>query len=217
MIKAIIFDLDGTLLYSLEDLANACNYALNTLEFNTHEVEAYKHFVGNGREKLIERILPEDSRGEETIKKALELFDYYYGKHMLDMTKPYEGIVDLIEELKLRHIKLAVVSNKPHEFAVDVVKKYFNDDFEVVYGQRPNYATKPDPATVYEVMEELQVNKMECIYVGDSNVDIKTAINADVQSVGVIWGFRGQGELEEAGADYLINKPSELLGIINEV
>ena len=211
MIKAVIFDLDGTLLDTLEDLANACNYALEVCGFKIHNVNDYKRFVGSGRYKLIERIVPaEYKNSEEVINKVLGLFDEYYGKHMMDMTKPYPGIVNMLEELKKNNIKLAVVSNKPHEFAESVVKKYFGETFDIAYGQRPNHPVKPDPKTVYEVIEYLGVNKDECIYVGDSDVDVNTAKNANVKVVGVSWGFRGTGELKEAGADYIIYTPQEI-------
>lgn len=214
MIKGIIFDLDGTLLNTIEDLANACNYALTTLGFDTYPVEQYKTFVGNGRYKLIERMLPKDKLNNENINKALELFDNYYENHMVDMTKPYEGIVDMLDKLKEKGIKLGVVSNKPHEFTTEVVKSYFDDRFEMVYGHRANNPIKPDPSTVFEVIDGFKLDKEECLYVGDSEVDINTAKNAGVKSVGVIWGFRGRGELESAGADYLVNKPEEILRIL---
>ena len=215
MIKAVIFDLDGTLLDTLEDLANACNYALKTSGFKVHNVKDYTRFVGNGRYKLIERIVPDEyKKDKKVIDKVLGLFDEYYEKHMIDMTKPYNGIMEMIEDLKEKKIKIAVVSNKPHEFAVDVVRRSFGEAFEITYGQRPNHPTKPDPKTVYEVIELLNVEKNECIYVGDSDVDVNTAKNAGVKSVGVSWGFRGEGELREAGADYIIKKPNELIELL---
>ena len=217
MIKAIIFDLDGTLLDTLEDLANACNYGLRCCGFREHSVNDYTRFVGNGRYILIKRILPEEYKeNEEVINKVLNYFDEYYGAHMIDMTKPYDGILEILQELKSRNIKLAVVSNKPHEFAVDVVKKYFNNTFDVVYGHRVNHKTKPDPEAVNEAIELFKVNKAECLYVGDSDVDIQTAMNAQVKSVGVAWGFRGTGELLEAGADYIINEPKKIMKCLME-
>lgn len=215
MIKAVIFDLDGTLLDTLEDLANACNYALKSCGFKIHHVKDYIRFVGNGRYKLIERIVPSKYKEDkEVINKVLRLFDEYYGEHMVDMTKPYDGIIEMINKLKEKSVKIAVVSNKPHEFAEDVVRRYFGDAFEITYGQRPNHPTKPDPKTVYEVIESLNVKKEECIYVGDSDVDVNTAKNAGVKSVGVSWGFRGEGELREAGADYIIKNPIELIKLL---
>lgn len=214
MINSIIFDLDGTLLNTIEDLANACNYALTTLGYKTHEVEKYKTFVGNGRYKLVERMLPEDNRSVENIEKALELFDSYYEKHMIDMTKPYDGIMEMLDCLISKSINIAVVSNKPHEFTTEVVKNYFGDRFEVVYGHKKNTKEKPDPWAVLEVIDEFKVNKDECLYVGDSEIDINTAKNAGVKSVGVEWGFRGKGELESAGANYIVNKSEQILEIL---
>ena len=211
MIKAVIFDLDGTLLDTLEDLANACNYALRSCGFKIHDVKDYTRFVGNGRYKLIERIVPYIYREDkETINKVLRLFDEYYGEHMIDMTKPYDGITEMIEALKEKNMKMAVVSNKPHEFAEDVVRRYFGDSFEIAYGQRPNHPTKPDPKTVYEVIESLNVEKDECIYVGDSDVDIMTAKNSKMPCISVTWGFRDEKFLLENGATILINAPSEI-------
>lgn len=214
MINSIIFDLDGTLLNTIEDLANACNYALTTLGYKTHDVEKYKTFVGNGRYKLVERMLPEDNRSVENIEKALELFDSYYEKHMIDMTKPYDGIMEMLDCLISKSINIAVVSNKPHEFTTEVVKNYFGNRFEVVYGHKKNTKEKPDPWAVLEVIDEFKVNKDECLYVGDSEIDINTAKNAGVKSVGVEWGFRGKGELESAGANYIVNKPEQILEIL---
>lgn len=215
MIKAVIFDLDGTLLNTLEDLANASNFALRSCGYNEHPIKDYIRFVGSGRYILMKRILPEeDKNNEEAIEKVLKLFDEYYGEHMHDTTKPYDGIYELIKELKIKNIKLAVVSNKPDEFAGETVNRYFGNYFEITYGQRPNHAVKPDPKTVYEVMEYLNVTKEECIYVGDSDVDMKTAQNAGVKSIGVAWGFRGEEELKSAGADYIIRTPQELVNLL---
>ena len=217
MYNTLIFDLDGTLLNTLEDLANACNYALTSLEFRTYKIEEYNKFIGGGRRKLIERILPEESNDIETVEKAIALFDDYYSKHMIDMTKPYDGIENLLNELKEKDYNLAVVSNKPHGFTVDVVEKYFKNIFTVVYGQRDNVEVKPNPASIYEVIEDFNVGKEQCIYIGDSDIDVHTAINADITSIGVAWGFRGQGELEEAGADHIINHPNEMINLIKSI
>ncbi|MGL5353330.1 MAG: HAD family hydrolase [Clostridium sp.] len=214
MYKAVIFDLDGTLLDTLEDLANACNYALKECELKTHEVEKYKRFVGDGRFKLIERIISKEDNTVELFNKVLKLYDDYYLAHMVDETKPYNGIINLLDELKTLDIKLCVVSNKPHEFAEEMVNKYFENKINIAYGQRPNYKTKPDPQTIFEVIKELGITSGECVYVGDSNVDIETAKNAGVKSIGVSWGFRGREELEEAGADFVVDNVCELKNII---
>ncbi len=214
MFKVAIFDLDGTLLNTLDDLANACNYALNKFSFPTHNVEEYKKFIGNGIYKLVERALPNNKKDKETVEKVLKTFSDYYNEHMIDMTKPYDGIVDILDELRAKGIKLAVVSNKKHEFTIEIVKKYFGDRFDIVFGHRENYKEKPDPTSVLEVIEKLNILKSECIYIGDSNVDILTAKNAGVKSVGVSWGFRGREELANEGANYLADNNIELLNII---
>ena len=214
MFKVAIFDLDGTLLNTLDDLANACNYALNKFSFPTHNVEEYKKFIGNGIYKLVERALPNNKKDKETVEKVLKTFSDYYNEHMIDMTKPYDGIVDILDELRAKGIKLAVVSNKKHEFTIEIVKKYFGDRFDIVFGHRENYKEKPDPTSVLEVIEKLNILKSECIYIGDSNVDILTAKNAGVKSVGVSWGFRDREELANEGANYLADNNIELLNII---
>ena len=133
---------------------------------------------------------------------------------MMDMTKPYDGIINLLDELRMKGIKLAVVSNKKHEFTMEIVKKYFGDGFDIVFGHRDNYKEKPDPSSVLEVIDKLNIIKSECIYIGDSNVDIMTAKNAGVKCIGVSWGFRGKEELAEEGANYLADNTTELKNII---
>lgn len=214
MFKVAIFDLDGTLLNTLDDLANACNYALNKFSFPTHEVEKYKTFIGNGIYKLVERAVPDNKEDEETVGKVLEVFSDYYNEHMMDMTKPYDGIINLLDELRMKGIKLGVVSNKKHEFTIEIVNKYFGDRFDIVFGHRENYKEKPDPSSVLEIIENLDVLKSECIYIGDSNVDVITARNSGIECIGVSWGFRGKEELAKAGADYLADNIIELRDII---
>lgn len=214
MFKVAIFDLDGTLLNTLDDLANACNYALNKFSFPTHEVEEYKKFIGNGIYKLVERAVPNNKKDKETVEKVLEIFSEYYNEHMIDMTKPYEGIITLLDELRLKEIKLAVVSNKKHEFTMQIVEKYFGDRFDIVFGHRESYKAKPDPASVLEVIDKFNILKNECIYIGDSNVDIMTARNSGIECIGVSWGFRGKEELAKAGADYIADNIIELKDIL---
>lgn len=216
MFKAAIFDLDGTLLNTIEDLANASNYALRINGFNEHKIDDYKTFVGNGAYVLIQRILPQEHRSKENIDKVFSDFDYYYGLHMNDNTKPYTGIIELLDKLKSAGIKTAVVSNKPHQFTKEIISRYFDDKIDFVYGKREGYNTKPDPATVLEVVKLFNLNKDEIIYIGDSNVDMATAENAGLQSVGVSWGFRSVEELEEAGADFIAYDVDNLEKIIME-
>lgn len=210
MYKAVIFDLDGTLLDTLEDLANACNYALKECGLAVHKVDKYKRFVGDGRYKLIERIISKEDYTEDLFNRVLKLYDDYYEEHMVDLTKPYEGIMELLDKLKRLEMKIAVVSNKPHEFTTEIVKKYFKNKIDITFGQRPNFKAKPNPETVFEVIKEFGFEKQECVYIGDSNVDMQTAKNANVKSIGVSWGFRGRKELEEAGADLVVDTVEEL-------
>ena len=218
MIKAVVFDLDGTLLNTLEDLADSCNYTLNQLNYKTYETEKYKEFIGSGRYKLIERMLPKEvSNNKEIITRALEIFDKHYSKNMRNKSKPYKGVLKLLESLKSKDILLAVVSNKPHKFTIETVENYFENSFALVLGQREGYAVKPDPASLLEVIEKLEVNKEEVLYIGDSEVDIYTAKNAEVTSVAVVWGFRGLGTLEEANPDYIVKNTEEILQIIEEL
>ena len=214
MYKAVIFDLDGTLLNTLEDLAIACNYALLKCGFPIYKVDAYKKFVGDGRYKLIERIVPKESRTDEVLNKVMEFYNEYYEAHMIDMTKPYEGILELLDILNDKGLKLAVVSNKPHEFSTGIVKNFFGDRIQMVFGHRTNFPTKPNPETVFEVLREFNVSKEESIFIGDSNVDIRTAKNAGVKSVGVAWGFRGEEELRAEGADFVASTVDELEKIL---
>lgn len=214
MFKVAIFDLDGTLLNTLEDLANACNYALDRFSYPIHELDKYKTFIGNGMYKLVERALPNDNKDKLMVSNVLEVFSQYYNEHMMDMTKPYDGILELLDNLSINGVKLAVVSNKKHDFTIEIVKKYFGERFDIVIGHRDNYKAKPDPESVLEVINKFNILKEECIYIGDSNVDVITARNAGVKSVGVSWGFRGKEELAKEGADYLANNTIELRNII---
>lgn len=210
MYKAVIFDLDGTLLDTLEDLANACNYALKECGLKVHAVDKYKRFVGDGRYKLIEKIISKEDHTDKIFNRVLKLYDDYYLEHMVDETKPYEGICELLDELKAKGIKIAVVSNKPHKFAREMVSNYFTNKIDIAFGQRPNYEVKPNPESIFEVIKEFALTKEDCVYVGDSNVDMQTAKNAKVNSIGVSWGFRGREELEHAGADIVIDTVKEL-------
>ena len=213
MYKCVIFDLDGTLLNTLEDLANAGNYALKQLGLFPHEIEKYKYFVGNGIPKLIERILPKDS-DRELCDRAHKLFAEYYSSHSTDKTKPYDGICDLLSRLRFDGIKTGVATNKDHVFSERLVRNFFGDMIHIVCGRKDGIPKKPDPFSVNYIVDRLGVEKSETLYVGDSNVDMNTAYNAGLDSCGVLWGFRTEKELCESGANFIAKTPNELYCII---
>ena len=212
--KLIIFDLDGTLVNSLDDLADAANFALDKLGYPIHDVEKYKYFVGDGIPKLIERILHDDKCSEKNIQEVNSEFDNRYREHYLDKTVPYDGIKSLLVELKKCGCKLAVATNKPDEFAQNIVIRLFGDVFDKVIGKRDFANKKPDPDIIYEIMDTLSCCKEDTVMIGDSNVDVYTAQNAGICSIGCLWGFRKADELIEAGADCLVSSPTEILKCI---
>lgn len=215
MKKFVIFDLDGTLLNTLDDLAAAANHALEVMSLPIHPVEAFRMFVGNGVPKLVERMTPEALRHDAALSARLrQAFDEYYGPHGQDLTRPYDGVILLLDELLNRGMKLAILSNKPHEFVKTLVPHYFGERFTVVYGQRAGYPTKPDGSLVEEVLADLGGRAEEAVYLGDSGVDMETARNGGVFSVGVLWGFRSREELLAHGAQALIERPEELLPLL---
>ena len=215
MIKAVLFDLDGTLVNSLSDLAASTNFALTKFGFPTHETEKYKYFVGDGMAKLIERALPEDKRDMETINTTLDIFMEHYRAHYVDETVPYDGILELLD--KLTGVKKAVISNKADEMVIPLTKKLLGDRFDIVCGKREGYPTKPDPTLTLEIFEKLGVAPNECIFVGDSGMDMAVAKNSGCVALGVLWGFRSEEELLLNGADYIAKKPAEILEIIKEI
>lgn len=217
MIKAVLFDLDGTLADTLEDLAGSGNYTLESLGYPVHKVSAYKYFVGNGIPKLIERILPEAERNESAVNKALNIFMEHYRLHYVDKTKPYEGTVSLINKLSDLGIKTAVVTNKAHEMAERVTEKLFGDSFCAVVGKQESYPAKPDPELTLKTISDLGVKPSECLFVGDSGVDMLTAVNSGCIAVGVLWGFRDEDELRSNGAQYTVSHPDEIISIIGEL
>lgn len=217
MKKLIIFDLDGTLLNTIADLATATNQALQHYGYPTHEVDAYRFFVGNGINKLFERALPESERTEENILKIRSQFVPYYDIHNADLSRPYPGIAELLEALQQKGIRIAVASNKYQAAARKLIAYYFPTiRFAEVLGQREGVPTKPDPAIVNDILAQTGVKREEVLYVGDSNVDMQTAHNAGVTAVGVSWGFRPRTELEALHPAHIIDKAEELLAFLNE-
>lgn len=217
MIKAVLFDLDGTLVNSLADLADSTNYTLSLMGFPPRETEEYKYLVGDGIPKLIERALPEGEKSEENLRRCLEIFMKRYGEHYCDKTAPYGGVIPLLADLKKRGMKLAVISNKAQEMADRVVKSLLGGVFDVVAGKREGYPAKPDPALTLEVIRELSVKPQECVLAGDSGMDMAAAKNAGAVGVGVLWGFRKKDELEKNGAVYTVSFPAEISDIIGKI
>lgn len=215
MIKAVLFDLDGTLANSLQDLADAVNYALKIYNYPTHETEAFKMFVGDGIPKMIERALPKSERNAETIEKLRQHFVEFYSVHYADNTASYEGIPELLENLIERNLIIAVVTNKAQDMADIVVQKLYGNTFKKVFGKREGYPAKPDPTLTLVAMKELGVTPEECVFLGDSGMDVLTAVNSGALPVGELWGFRGRDELLANGAKYIINHPLDLLEIID--
>ena len=215
MKKLVIFDLDGTLLDTIADLAAAANYALQQLGYPTHPVDTIRTYVGNGINKLLERSLPETERNEENVMRMRSHFVPYYDKHNADLSRPYPGIVALLEELQHRGVMIAVASNKYQAATAELVKHYVPTiDFIEVLGQREGIAVKPDPTIVFDILKKAKVQPEEVLYVGDSGVDMQTAINSGVDAVGVAWGFRPKAELESFCPKGIIDKAEELLEFV---
>lgn len=208
----VIFDLDGTLLNSIADLAEAANFALRDNGYPQHSPAAYPYFVGNGVTRLLERVLPEDARTPENLERMHDSFLKYYNEHLTTHTRPYRGIEDLIHRLRENDIAIAVASNKYQEAVSKLIEHFFGDDeWAAVWGHRENMPVKPDPSIVFGILSEYPTEKAQVIYVGDSGVDMDTARRAGVTSVGVTWGFRTEQELRDHGADYVVNTPAEIL------
>ncbi|MBR4098454.1 MAG: HAD-IA family hydrolase [Clostridium sp.] len=214
MYRFIIFDLDGTLLNTLDDLADAANHVCQAHGWPTHETEAYKYFVGNGIPKLVERFTPKQARTPWVLEQAQEEFMAYYARHKEDKTAPYPGLLQAVEQLKAAGLSLAVLSNKTDSLVRPVMARYYPELFPLVQGALPGLPTKPDPSLLRRLMKRMGANDAETLLVGDSDVDILTAKNGGVRSCGVLWGFRTREELEQAGASLLAETPEELVRLI---
>ena len=212
MKKLVIFDLDGTLVNTIADLADSVNYALQILGYPAQPYEKFPYFVGNGIYKLIERALPPESRDEQTIRAVKAVFMDYYMLHNTDKSTVYEGVGELLRALADKGVALAVASNKVHEATVAMIARLFPGiGFACVLGQRDGVPTKPNPAIVAEILQTVSATPTETLYVGDSGVDMQTAHNAGITAVGVTWGLRPVEELRQNAADIIIDSPMELL------
>lgn len=209
-----IFDLDGTLADTLYDLADSTNYALKKLGYPTHPYESYKKFVGNGVQKLCYRALP-DNKKDDT-EKLLEIFSNYYGEHFLDKTKLYNGMKNCLDILKENDVILAIATNKPQNFARQIVEKLLSEyNFIKVLGGCPERPKKPDISIINEILSDVPKDN-RIFMIGDSNVDIQTAKNANIYSIGCAWGFRGREELHNAGADFIAEVPTDIASFMLE-
>lgn len=211
MKKAVIFDLDGTLLNTLDDLADSTNYALSKFGYPTRTIDEVRQFVGNGVAKLIERAIPE-GKNNPNFEKCLAIFKENYAQNMYNKTAPYNGIIEMLSNLKSKGIKIAVVSNKFDLAVKELCKKYFEEfiDFAAGENEAQGIRKKPAPDTVISVLNKFNFASEDAVYVGDSDVDIMTAKNSKMPCISVTWGFRDEKFLLENGATILINAPSEI-------
>ncbi|MBR1420778.1 MAG: HAD-IA family hydrolase [Selenomonadaceae bacterium] len=213
--RAAIFDLDGTLINSLEDLADSVNDMLNHFGFPTRSLEETRIAVGNGSRLLIKRSLPPDS-SDELIDDALKFYKICYESRLTNKTRPYDGILEMLQKLRDKKIPLGICTNKHHEAAVEIVEKLFpQSTFDSILGDQKNLPRKPDPKKVLMIAEKFGVDPAEVAYFGDSSVDMETAINAGFLPIGVTWGFRDESELVNSGANIVLNHPLELFDRVN--
>lgn len=216
VIKAVIFDLDGTLLNTIEDLKESTNFALSAFGYPIKTVEEVNSFVGDGVSKLIERAIP-NGKDNKDFEPCLQMFKFFYSQNMLNQTKPYDGITELLETLKAKGIKTAVVSNKFDSAVKELTKKYFDGLISVSIGEneKEGIKKKPAPDMVLKALKELDVQPSDAVYAGDSNTDILTAQNTGIPCISVSWGFRTKEFLLENGAKTIIDYPSELLKFLS--
>jgi phosphoglycolate phosphatase len=211
--RAVLFDLDGTLLDTLVDIADATNAVLAQLGQPTHSLDQYRFFIGDGVSVLFQRALPAEQRVPAMLDQCMAGFEREYGRRWDQSSCPYPGVVEMLAALAKRAVPLAVLSNKPDEFTKKCVTRYFAETpFRAVVGQRPAVPRKPDPAAAHEIARTLGIAEGEFLYVGDTPTDMQTARNAGMFAIGVTWGFRSADELRSAGAAAIMSEPQELLG-----
>ncbi len=217
MKSLVIFDLDGTLLNTIDDLGTAVNHALKNMGYPEHAISSYPSMVGNGVRKLISRALPAEARNPQIIDRMLVHFRDFYDEHCTDLTHPYPGIEKVLSYLSAQNISLAVTSNKYQAAVTKIVYHFFPDaNWKAVLGNKPGMPTKPDPSIVFEALNLCPTPKKDVLYVGDSGVDMETARRACIESVGVSWGFRHVHELREYYADHIIADPDEIITLALE-
>lgn len=209
--RLAIFDLDGTLLNTIADLAQSTNQALQACGFPTHPLEAYPRFVGNGINKLFERALPEGERTEENVLRIRRHFIPHYDVHNADLSRPYPGIPELLRRMQDAGMEIAVASNKYQRATEKLVRHYFPDiRFAAIFGQREGVPVKPHPQVVHDIIRATDISPQDIIYIGDSGVDMQTALNAGIESIGVLWGFRPKEELQQFSPTHLVERAEEI-------
>lgn len=215
-VNTIIFDMDGTVLNTLEDLTVSVNYVLSQFDMPDHPEEEYRKFFGNGIKYALKCAVPEGTP-EETIEKMLPIFRDHYNEHCLDRTKPYDGITDLMSRLKAKGYKMAIVSNKIDSAVKELNDRFFSEYVDVAIGEKPGIKRKPAPDTVLAALDELGSQKEDAIYIGDSEVDYQTALNSDIPCISVLWGFRDKDFLISKGAAVFAETPEEVYDILESV
>lgn len=213
MYKLVIFDMDGTILNTIDDLTEAGNVICKKYGFPTHTSEEFRFFVGNGIPKMVKRALPSEV-SDDLYKKCLEEYIEYYKNHCAEKTAPYEGITDCIKHLRSFGIKIAVNTNKVESAAIDLCNTYFPGLFDIISGSRPSIPPKPAPDGIYEILNRAKTKPEEACYIGDSDVDLQTGINSGLSFIGVDWGFRGRDFLLEHGAKCVVMNTTELEKVI---
>jgi phosphoglycolate phosphatase len=212
--KGIIFDLDGTLVNSLEDISDAMNKVLTTLNYPTHTYDTYQYFIGSGLRNLVSKALPATNNSDDEIESCFECMVDEYTKICTLKTKPYEGIIELLENLTSQNIKMAVFSNKADELTKKIASEIFPKQFDTAIGLSTEALKKPNPFEAIEISKKWNLKPEEILFVGDSDIDMKTAVNANMFPVGVTWGYRTEEELKSSGAKVVINNASELIEIL---
>ncbi len=215
-VNTVIFDMDGTVLNTLEDLTVSVNYVLSKFNMPDHTEEEYRKFFGNGIKYALKCAVPEETP-EEVIEEMLPIFREYYNGHCLDRTKPYDGIIELMSRLKAKGYKMAIVSNKIDSAVKELNDRFFSEYVDVAIGEKPGIKRKPAPDTVLAALDELGSQKEAAVYIGDSEVDFHTALNSDLPCISVLWGFRDKDFLISKGASVFAETPEEVYDILKSV